>query len=967
MASNPANEIDAAESLMGELADEYVQRLERGERPDIEEYLARWPGDARVVREVLASLKLVRLSSVAEISDAALETADAVGQLGDFRLLREIGRGGMGVVYEAEQQSLGRRVALKILPFAGMLDPRQIQRFKNEALAAAQLNHPHIVDVIAVGCERGVHFYAMRLIDGPSLAEVIAELRQKEGSGDPEGARRQDEGTEVCDPVAHRSHHAPHDGSQISHHAEHDAYGSADNDNVETTTTALTPALSRGEWEKVPIQNPKSKIQNRSTAPIAGISTHPPREYYRSVARLMADAAEALDHAHQLGVVHRDIKPSNLMLDARGEVWITDFGLARIESNTEMTMTGDLLGTLCYMSPEQASGDRRIVDHRTDVYSLGATLYELLALRPAFAGTDRRSLLRQIADTEPVAPRKFNRSLPAELETIVLKTLEKNPADRYRTAGELADDLRRFLEHRPILARRSRVAAHLKALWRRHQVLFVAVLATLLVASSVGSVLVWRQRQEAIEQRGLVLAREADLRQRVYAGDIRAAHQAWQRGDVARVRELLDRYAGVAGDDVRDFAWHYLSSLLAARPAPLAVLRPGHRNIYCVQFSPDGELLAAACGDGHVQLWNVSDWSSRHTLAAHKADADCVAFSPDSKLLASGGEDGWLRLWNVDNGALIRSIDARQKDTLTIAISSDGQTLASGGIDGMVRFWRLSDGYLRGEFRASSGRVQHLTFSPDGAKLATAGGDANAMIVDAATHAHLVTLPGQSSAAYAVGFSAKGDQLALGSGSGLVTLVDTSRGHTEDQFGNRAGQIRAVVFSPTHPILASAGQTGVVDLWDTQGRSLAAKLYGHQRRIWSLCFSPDGNLLASGGDDGSVHIWDPDADSGLVQGVNEQPIYDVKFGPGGHRVITADDSQRLVAWDVPALMRVAESTLPDTRTHELAYSPDRQKLAVRTQAGEVWLGDASGGGLTRFDTGLATPPDKLPWRATRCS
>ena len=180
--SDLSSEVDAAESLMAELADEFVERLERGERPDIDEYVARWPGDPLILRQALASLKLVRLSSVAEAGEGAVEAADAAGRLGDFQLLREIGRGGMGVVYEAEQHSLGRRVALKLLPLAGMLDPRQLQRFKNEALAAAQLNHPNIVDVISVGCERGVHYYAMRLIDGLTLAEMIAALKRSASS-----------------------------------------------------------------------------------------------------------------------------------------------------------------------------------------------------------------------------------------------------------------------------------------------------------------------------------------------------------------------------------------------------------------------------------------------------------------------------------------------------------------------------------------------------------------------------------------------------------------------------------------------------------------------------------------------------------------------------------------------------------------------------------------------------------------
>lgn len=666
----------------------------------------------------------------------------------------------------------------------------------------------------------------------------------------------------------------------------------------------------------------------------------------------MADAAEALDHAHQLGVIHRDIKPSNLMLDSRGKVWVTDFGLARLETNAELTMTGDLLGTLRYMSPEQVRGQPTAVDHRTDIYSLGATLYELLTLRPAFAARDRTDLLRRITVEPPKSPRKFARSLPVELETIVLKALEKNAADRYRTAGDLADDLQRFLSHRPIRARRSRVVAHAKALWRRHQVLFVAVLTTLLIASSVGSMLVWRQWRRTVEEHSLVVERDADLRQRLYAADMKLAHQAWQRGDVARLRELLDRYTGPAGDELRDFAWHYLSSLLAARPAPLTVLRPGHRNIYCVQFSPDGKRLAAACGDGHVPLWNVADWTVRHSLKAHQADADCVAFSPDSKLLASGGEDGWLRLWNVETGELIRSIDARQKDTLTIAISPDGQTLVSGGIDGMVRLWRLPEGDFHSEYRASNGRVQHLAFSPDGAKLATAGGDANAMVAEAATHARLFGLPSQSMAAFTVAFSADGHQVALGSGSGLVALVDAATGEPEHQFGIRPAQVRAVAFSPTKRLLASAGLAGVVDLWDTAARSLSAKLYGHQQRIWSLSFSSDGKFLASGSDDGSVHIWNPVVESGLLHTENAKPVYDVEFAADGNRVFAAEDNHELVALDAATLDRLTVQKLPSAHANDLSFSPDRRKLAVRTFEGEVWLGDSDGGKLARFDAGL---------------
>jgi serine/threonine protein kinase len=261
------------------------------------------------------------------------------GTLGDFRILREVGRGGMGVVYEAVQISLGRPVALKVLPFAAALDARQLQRFKNEAQAAAQLHHTNIVPVYAVGCERGVHFYAMQLIDGQTLAAVIADLRQRAHEGE-----------------------APADPQQTL------AY-----------VPGPCPAAAAGQADTPLAQALSTERPTRSLA------------FFRTAARLGGQAAQALEHAHQMGIIHRDVKPGNLMIDGRGNLWVTDFGLAHIQSDSKLTMTGDLLGTLRYMSPEQALGQRVVVDHRTDVYSLGATLYELLTLKPAFDGRDRQA------------------------------------------------------------------------------------------------------------------------------------------------------------------------------------------------------------------------------------------------------------------------------------------------------------------------------------------------------------------------------------------------------------------------------------------------------------------------------------------------------------------------------------------------------------------------------------------------
>ncbi|TVS08971.1 MAG: serine/threonine protein kinase, partial [Planctomycetaceae bacterium] len=319
-----------------------------------------WPG-LRLLAELGNSQDPAEVSSMGGPS-ASVDPARH--RLGDFRILRQAGRGGMGVVYEAEELSLGRRVALKVLPQVGLLDQRQLQRFRNEARAAAGLHHAHIVPVYSVGCDRGVHYYAMQFIEGSSLAELIVEMRSQSNSLRPGPLA-----TEQTDWAATRPA----------------GRGEAVN---QGQTTAVLPSPQP--------ESPESEQAEHDTQPRAADRTdrvYGNAEWFRSVARMGIELAEALEYAHSLGVVHRDIKPANIMLDSSGATWITDFGLAQLESDAGLTMTGDVLGTLRYMSPEQARGQRGAIDHRVDVYSLGLTLYELLTLRPAFASPDRRELL----------------------------------------------------------------------------------------------------------------------------------------------------------------------------------------------------------------------------------------------------------------------------------------------------------------------------------------------------------------------------------------------------------------------------------------------------------------------------------------------------------------------------------------------------------------------------------------------
>jgi predicted Ser/Thr protein kinase len=440
------------EERLHEVLLDYLEAEARGQAPDLRRFLdehaefADQLADFLACRQRVESIVAPLRAGAGSVSDsgstgsvAYISGAEDASRLGDFRLVREIGRGGMGIVYEAEQLSLNRRVAVKVLPFAAALVPKQLHRFKNEARTAALLHHPNIVPVYAVGCESGVHYFVMQFIEGRSLAALIAKEQ-------PRNAR---------------------------------AYASPSD-----------KALSQ---------------TGLCDARIAELGLH---------------AAQALDYAHQQGVVHRDIKPANLLLDERGELWISDFGLATFQSGPRVTISGELVGTLRYMSPEQALGKRGLIDHRTDIYSLGATLYELLTLRPVFAGQDGHELLCQIAYQEPILPRSLDRTIAVDLETILLKAMAKTPAERYASAGELADDLQRFLDHKPILARRPTLLDKAAKWARRHRSLVaVAVAAFLLLIGGqmVGHYFLMRQHrqlQQKSEEAEVQRARaEANFRQ----------------------------------------------------------------------------------------------------------------------------------------------------------------------------------------------------------------------------------------------------------------------------------------------------------------------------------------------------------------------------------------------------------------------------------------------------------------------
>lgn len=465
------------------LADDFLKRQRQGEYPSISEYVAKYPELAEEIEDyfpTIAALEQWKLYQHDSSSGCASLGPLHLERLGDFRILGEIGRGGMGIVYEAFQESLGRHVAVKVLPRQTLLDSRHLVRFQREAQTAARLHHTNIVPLFGMGEQDGLHYIVMQLIRGVGLDAVLAQLQQRSAAASPEAA-----------PESPRPSR-PQDVSEA---------------------IRLARELVEGQFGQAREGEPAAPEVSDALAPAAAEPRVPEAQeslghlgapYWRSVAAIGMQVADALHYAHQHQTLHRDIKPANLLLDAQGVVWITDFGLAKAMDDASHSQASTLAGTLRYMAPEQFSGH---LDTRSDLYSLGLTLYELLTLRPAFADSDRVSLIRQITHDAPPRPRRINPSIPRDLETIVLKALARDPADRYPSAWELSRDLQRFLEDRPIAARPASAVERLWRWSRRNRAVAVlsATALVLLLSTAVFASIGYVYRTKA-------LASESELR-----------------------------------------------------------------------------------------------------------------------------------------------------------------------------------------------------------------------------------------------------------------------------------------------------------------------------------------------------------------------------------------------------------------------------------------------------------------------
>jgi serine/threonine protein kinase len=536
---------------VGKIADSFIDRYRRGERPSVEEYVEAYPDLADEIREVIPALVMIE-EAKSERRDQTVAWRDmdtefdgeTPRRLGDYRILREVGRGGMGIVYEATQESLGRQVALKVLPGHAVLNAEYLKRFHREAQAAARLHHTHIVPVYGVGRDQGVHYFVMQYLEGQGLDRVIAELKRlrQEGyagvAGETEGSRGEVSAAEV--------------GRSL----------------LNGRFSGNLPTNSDISMEEAPGKREANLSRSRASSltPSELIS-----RYWRSAVRIGLQVAEALHYAHAHGTIHRDIKPSNLLLDADGAVWVTDFGLAKVDDQDNVTRSGDVLGTLRYMAPESLAGQS---DARSDIYSLGLTLYELLSMSPARDASRQDELIRQVRHGHVPSLRKLDPKPPRDLATIIQKATHPEPQRRYQTAGELAADLRRFLNDEPIRARRVRAVERVCRWCRRNPAisLTAAAAALVVVATVVAAlILISGQRNRALRlasanaQLAEDNARLAERERKARGEQERAAKEAeavanflvldmigaaspqWNQGREVTVREMLDRAAERVG------------------------------------------------------------------------------------------------------------------------------------------------------------------------------------------------------------------------------------------------------------------------------------------------------------------------------------------------------------------------------------------------------------------------------------
>ncbi len=829
---------------------------------------------------------------------------------GDYELLEEIARGGMGVVWKARQRSLNRIVALKVMLSGQFAQPEFVQRFRAEAEAIAQLQHPNIVAIHEVGDHEGQPYFSMDFVEGRTLAEIVRE--------GPLPAKR-----------------------------------------------AAT--------------------------------------YLKSI-------ADAVHYAHQHGILHRDLKPSNVLIDATDQPRITDFGLAKrlvvppsggggagkpAEAGTtnDLTLAGQVLGSPNYLSPEQAAGKQAEVGRASDVYALGAMLYHLVTGRPPFQADSLTTLLGQVMEAEPVAPRLLNASIPRDLETICLKCLEKDRQRRYATAQALADELGRFLRSEPILAR---PVSRPEKVWRwcRRKPALATALGAVVLVAAIGFAGIVSQWRRAEQQRRNAESSELFARQNAYAADMNLAQRALEANDVRLAVSLLNKHrpefgvpasAGAAHKtaaeypdrvnaglrtDLRHWEWRYLWQL--CQPDESIKLQTNPASIGQVAFSQDGIVMAVQTGGDKIAVWNLTTKRLMTELRASPT-VESLRLSRTGNLLAvsirtAQGKPA-VEVWDVPARKISSTLNLRSP-VKSLAFSPDGTLLASFDNKGTVAVVDWATNHTLTNLSVPPprhGNAGVVDFSPDGSRLAIGEDYGRIRILNwrTGTMVAMTNLTQGGEGVGAMAFSPSSELLATGFGN-TIRLWDASSGEPQGQLTNHIGSVRALAFSADGQRLASAGSDRTIRIWSVADQVELRCLRGHASEGMALAFLPDGKTLVSGCGVGTACLWDvtstnrPSCHTSLpislgpgVQtalspesfepgtNLNRKVVrrFGFTFTPDGRSFITTDPDGSLGLWDARSVQRKESLPALGSNNWGVALSPDGHWLAVGNASGKVNIWD----------------------------
>ncbi len=681
-------------------------------------------------------------------------------------------------------------------------------------------------------------------------------------------------------------------------------------------------------------------------------------------ARLVEQLARAIHVAHRQGIVHRDLKPGNVLLTTEGVPKISDFGLAKVvDAASGLTHAEMVLGTPSYMAPEQAGGPPSAVGPAADVYALGAILYDLLTGRPPFTGPSGLETLELVRTQEPLPPSRLNAAITRDLETVCLKCLEKDPARRYPTAEELADELGRFQSGEPV---RARPLGRLGRAWRwcRRRPGTTALLTALASVTLLGVLgIAWKyqeahrlkdqaeaaereaRQRAAAEAQASALARQAQRRAEwlAYAGQIALVQTEWRDGEAGRARELLRACQG----DLRGWEHRYLEALVNRNQQTFL----GHRAALTgVAFSPDGQRIATAGLDWTVHLRDASTGRVQRTLTGGNRPYLDLAFRPDGGCVAAGAWDGKVWLWDAHTGEAMQSIQAHAERIGGVAFHPEGRLLATGAADATVKLWDAATGEELRALRGHAGQVRRLAFSPDGLHLASASDDHTVRLWDVVTGCLVRTFAWHGAEATCPCFSPDGRWLASASCDKLVRLWDVATGQLVRTFEGHTARVHGVVFRPDGLRLATVSDDLTVKVWDVATGRVLASYLGHARGINGLCYSPDGSRLATAGADKTLKLWDADAgqeDRTLALGTTTAHV---ALSRDGSLLAGAtahwDEKERewslgeVTLWDAATGHRlVTLKELHDARGAAVALTPDGLRLAAGSTEGELKVWD----------------------------